>query len=321
MATQLISTDYFYFGKCPARGDFVRSAGQHAMLSILDEWITKALEDYSGRQAGYASFDDMAGISFVFCNPKMPIALTGYLSASHDTSKRRFPMVTGCRIQIRQPEQFIARASLILDHLWQRAQQRNQYLLQVQDSTQLMQVLEQPYEVQEDENSGAYEAQVAGLSLWQFAQLLHMQPYTFVQSLIALGLLLQPVISQGAKKLNKILLLPLAAAPNTHFVATFWLDLMIGFIKRHNIELSIMISHQNSPLLMVGFQGADIAALSGVMQNNISSDHWVKIAEAAWVDSYLENDAGLATLEQVLGDSQISLTDAIRLFKQVFLGN
>ncbi len=320
MHTQVISADYFYFGKCPARGDFLRSAGQHAMLSILDEWITKALEDYSSQQNDYANFDGMSGISFVFCNPKMPVALTGYLSASHDTSKRRFPLVTGCRLQIRHPEQFVAHAPLILDDLWQSTQQRNQNLLHIQDGAQLMQVLEQPC-VLNDETDSSYQAQVASYSLWQFAHLLGLQPYNFVQSLIGLGLLLQPVVSQGAKKLNKVLLLPLAPIPAIHFTATFWLDLITGFIKRHNIELSIMLWNQAKPLLMVGFQGADIAALSGMMRNNISSDHWVKVTEASWVDSYLENDAGLATLEQVLGDSQMSLLDATRLFKQVFLGN
>ena len=319
MQNQVINVEYFYFGKCPARGDFVRSTGQHAMLSILDEWITKALEDYSGCQTGYDSFDLMPGMSFVFCNPKMPIALTGYLSASHDTSKRRFPMVTGCRIQIRQPEHFIAQAPLILDHLWQTACKRNQHLLHLEDSNQLMQVLEQPYELKEEASSN-YQALLAGQSLCQFASFLGLQSYNFVQSLIALGLLLQPVISQGAKKLNKILLLPLGPAPYMHFAATFWLDLIVGFIKRHNIELSIMLWNKTRPQLMVGFQGADIAALSGLMQNNTSSEHWVNIEDAAWVDNYLENDAGLATFEQVLGDSQMSLVDAIRLFKQIFLG-
>jgi type VI secretion system protein ImpM len=316
--TQVISADYFYFGKCPARGDFVRSTGQHAMLTILDEWITKALEHYSANQGDYASYDQMSGISFVFCNPKMAVALTGYLIASHDTSKRRFPLVTGCRIQIRQPEHFIAQAPLILDSLWHSAHNRNQQLMQLDDSVQLMQLLDQPLAINNEISS--YQALIAGQSLWQFSNLLGLPPYNFVQSLIALGLLLQPVISQGGNKLNKILLLPLAPEPNMNFSATFWLDLIVGFIKRHNIELSIMLRNQDQPQLMVGFQGADIMALSGLMQNKTCSDHWVNIEDADWVDRYLENDAGLATLEQVLGDSQMSLTDAIKLFKQVFLG-
>ncbi|XID75924.1 hypothetical protein ACF3NA_05195 [Alkanindiges sp. WGS2144] len=58
-----------------------------------------------------------------------------------------------------------------------------------------------------------------------------------------------------------------------------------------------------------------------MMQDDLSSEHWVHVDDAAWVDTYLENDAGLATFEQVLCDRQICMPEAIQLFKQVFLGH
>lgn len=319
MEQQIVSADYFYFGKCPARGDFVRSTGQHGMLKVLDEWVAASLELLNSSGVGYEHYDQMPSLSFVFCNAKVPVALAGYLSSSQDASKRRFPLLTGYRVQLRQPERFIDAAPVYLHALWQAAQEKNQQVSVIQDADQVMSVLEQT-PVANLQVEASYQAFISGQTISSFAALLGLSQYGFVQSLIAIGLLLQPIVSHGAKKLNKVLWLPLTASAHVSQIATFWLGLITGFIKRHNIELSLIIWHRPEPVLLVGFQGADILELSGLMQGNTDSDHWVHIENAAWVDNYLENDAGLATFEQVLGDPYLSLVDGIKLFKQVFLG-
>lgn len=322
---QIINSDYFYFGKCPARGDFVRSSGQHAMLGVLDEWVTKALEKHAEHNnAGthyadnYLNYDQMAGLSFVFCNPKMPVALTGYLTSSHDASKRRFPLITGYRLQLKQPERFIENAPILLDSLWQNSRHKNEQVSVSTDAQQVMQLLDQAAIFSWD-TAAKYQVYISHNTVDQAAKSLQQQQYQFAQSLIALGLLLQPIINQGVKKLNKVLLLPLMPEPQTNLMATFWLELICIFIKRQNVELSVAVWNKPQPVLLVGFQGADIVGLSQIMQNNMHSDHWVHVADASWVDSYLENDAGLATFEQVLCDPQITLNEAIQLFKQIFI--
>ena len=322
---QIINSDYFYFGKCPARGDFVRSSGQHAMIGVLDEWVTKALEIHAESNKGanhsadnYFDYDQMAGLSFVFCNPKMPVALTGYLTASHDASKRRFPLITGYRLQLKQPERFIENAPILLDSLWQNSRHKNEQVTMITDAQEVMQLLDQVATFSWDVTA-KYQVYLSHNTVDQAAKSLQQQQYQFAQSLIALGLLLQPIVSQGVKKLNKVLLLPLTTESKTNLMATFWLDLICIFIKGQNIELSVAIWNRPQPMLLVGFQGADIVGLSQMMQNNMYSDHWVHIADASWVDSYLENDAGLATFEQVLCDPQITLLEAIQLFKKIFI--
>jgi type VI secretion system protein ImpM len=94
----------------------------------------------------------------------------------------------------------------------------------------------------------------------------------------------------------------------------------MSFIQQHAIELSALIYHRNEqPILLIGFQGADSTTLAGLMRGDFSSDHWVDVFNAAWIESYLENDAGLARLEQILEDEQISLLDLIKIFNEVFL--
>ena len=319
MEKQIISSDYFYFGKCPARGDFVRSTGQHSMLKVLDEWVTKALESHAGSTDNYIDYDQMAGLSFVFCNPKVPIALTGYLTASHDASKRRFPLITGYRLQLKQPERFIENVPTVLNELWQVSRQKNEQVHQIADAQEVMQLLEQSASFNWIVD-GRYQDFKVQHTVHQAASLLQQQQYQFAQSLIALGLLLQPIVSQGVKKLNKVLLLPLPTTSQPCLMANFWLDLISGFIKGQNVDLSITVWNQPRPLLMVGFQGPDIVALSDMMKNDLQGDHWVHISDAAWVDSYLENDAGLATFEQILCDDHINLQEASKMFKQIFIG-
>lgn len=142
------------------------------------------------------------------------------------------------------------------------------------------------------------------------------------QTLLALGILLQPVMAQGASKLHKGLRLPLAADAGLRWpVACFWLSLILGFFKRVDAELALFVTtHTTHPEMILCFQGASAASLCSVIDPEALQRDTVEVTQADWVEDCLDDDYGLRKLSNYLRDPALSLAQALRTFEETFLG-
>ena len=107
-----------YFGKLPARGDFVR-AGEHTpLMAQLDRWAEQAAELLARDPDWKRTYDAAPPMHFAFLGSRSRGVVAGHILASRDSSERRFPFMVASRFEVAQPLPFLARSPLALSRPW-----------------------------------------------------------------------------------------------------------------------------------------------------------------------------------------------------------
>jgi type VI secretion system protein ImpM len=319
-------TELLYFGKVPSRGDFVRS-NQHApLISSLDKWQSQTMDRLSLDPRWKLIYDAAPAVQFAILGTGSPVGLAGHWMSSQDMSGRRFPFITAGAFDLDSPRDFARLGPVALARLWARLEQ----VARVAHAAVELEHAQASLNASLDIEISQVSAQAAlddFLDTHTVASLEQMLAaagtrLSVRQATLALGMLLQPAMAQGAAKLGKVLCLPLVNdAAMRGPVASYWLSLIVGFFKRHAVELGIFMTvHHGRPVLLLGFQGASAATLNAVIDPAVLAEQGVSLLDSEWVEDEVAADYGLRKLSNYLLDPGLSLSQALDTYQEVFLG-
>lgn len=322
-----VSLGISYFGKIPGRGDFVRHGDNHQLIAWLDRWAGEGVELMSQVPDWKRHYDAAPAGYFAFLGSRSRTALCGYIRPSHDSSGRRFPILSAVHIEVSEPLPFIGRSALLMQQAWVRQSQLAIDACMQEDATPALLAwgnarieMEADPQMAEPEFSKFLET----MRLGDMEMLLRDAGHRDIalrQVLPALGLLLQPLLAGGDVAIDKALVFPLPRDPASRFLmAAFWLDLLANFVSRADFELAVLISASPEIGMLVGFNGADRQILRAAMDPLGAGDFLIHAKQAEWVEAYLAGDFSLNRLAGYLDHPDLSLASARKLFGETFLG-
>lgn len=316
-----------YFGKLPSRGDFVKGSTSPALLKILDDWLSEAMDLMSANARWKLAYDAVAPLHFAFVGPRRRHAIGGHIVASSDASSRRYPFLMAGAMEIADPAAFVPNTPLVFSRLWSRLEGLTAGVRAATDPTvPLQSASSQPVEL--DLRAAAYDA--------AFDDFLELQTVGALdallaqagfrgsarQILLALGMLLQPVLASSSSRLEKSLVLPLPEDPMyRNLVAAFWMHVITPFLVRADFELALFVTRLDGrPALILGFSGASAQTLRTIIDPQAGLDHNIAFEELDWVEDQVDSDYAVKKLSTYLAQSSLSLKSALESVGTAFIG-
>lgn len=319
-------TATFYFGKLPSRGDFVKSSQGAAVIQQLDTWVARSLELLLAEPHGRERYDVAAPVNFLFGSTRGRHFIAGRLVASHDLSRRRYPLILGAMAQSDEPLQLLAKAPLVFAETWARFASAQQRAVAADATSEVLQEIE----TLQSQLIASLSAQQALVDFTEQHTVDNIESlfrtaghrFDLRRSLLALGVLLRPLLTQLKPGISKSLVLPLPVEkPLAALVASMWLDLTMPFFARAELEVAILHTECDPrPVLSVGFSGAQPRALASAWQPDVRSEAVIDLRDAEWIDEVLGQDVSLTKLAGLLQHPATSMARATRTFRETFTG-
>jgi type VI secretion system protein ImpM len=310
-----------YFGKLPTCSDFVKAADNLALASLLDDWLAEVMNVLSADPRWKINYDAMRPLQFAFVGTRSRRAIAGRLAASSDLSQRRYPFLSMSAIDVAAPAAFIPLSPLVLAPLWNELDRLTAEVLEIRNPEEALAALSAA-QVELDANDPAHEQLFLDfLDRHDICSLEALLGSASVRrTIIAAGLLLQPVRYSGADRLDKSLVLPLpASGPQRYLVAAFWLDLITPFLQQSDFELGLFLTEVGDrPMLVIGFGGAAPETLAAIIDPHCATEQQISFDYAGWVDELIAGDAQVQKLSAYLEQGQLSLRSTQALFHETF---
>jgi type VI secretion system protein ImpM len=326
MSTEL-NLGISYFGKLPSRGDFLKAQdNNHQLIAILDRWAGQGIELLAQDVAWKQLYDMAPALHFSVLGTRSRSVIGGHLLPSSDASGRRFPFMAAVHLEVPQPLPFLSRSPLAFSRLWARLERETLRAKAAAD----------PAETLNELTGQRAGVNVAFESLNPaFMDFLEMQTVGSLESLLgsaghavslrrallALGVLLQPVMSSGAGRIGKGLALPLPRDPlYRNLASTLWLDLIAGFLGRGDFELLVLTRHDQHPTLLVGFNGIQGRSLQAAFDQRVAEQDFIPLHDPEWVEDHVQEDHALKKLSTYASQEDLALHTARNTFRETFLG-
>lgn len=316
-----------YFGKLPSRGDFVKASDNLALIDVLDEWLSQAMDLLNSDPRWKIAYDAVAPLHFAFIGPRRHRAIAGHIVASSDQSNRRYPFLMMSTMDIDAPAAFVSNSPLALARLWSRLETLTSGVLAATDPTiPLLEAAGSTVDI--DVRGAAYDAAFADfMDLQTIGALDAMLAHSGFagsarQLLLALGVLLQPVMASGSSRLEKSLVLPLPSDPMyRNLVAAFWMHIITPFLARADFELALFITRlRDQPSLVLGFSGASAATLQAIIDLHAAQEHNIVFDDLDWVEEQVDADYAIKKVSTYLAQPSLSLQSAYDSLCAAFIG-
>ena len=309
-----------YFGKIPARSDFIKLAPDVELMGVLDEWLAEVMSRLPNDARWKLHYDALEPVNFAFVGPRRRHAIAGHIVASRDQSGRRFPFLMMRTLEVADPAAFVARCPLALDPLFNFFDSMAPKVQGALDPAAPLQEIADTVVPLDERCDAALEAFLAAGTVGSLALLLGRSDVR--ELILALGMLLQPVMLVGAADLEKSLVLPLPdAAVARAAVAAFWMELIAPFLRLAELDLVLFLTRIDTrPALVVGFCDACVHSLHAIIDPLVGCEQQVSFADTGWVQEQLGVDIDVRALASYLDQPQLPLKLARELFLDTFIG-
>jgi type VI secretion system protein ImpM len=307
-----------YFGKIPARSDFVKVADDLPVLGMLDDWLAQVMTRLPADARWKLYYDASPAVSFAFVGPSRRHAIAGHLVASHDHSGRRFPFLMMRTVDVPDPEAFVSRCPLAFGPLWDFLESMAPQVIDSEDPGPHLHAIADAT-VGLGEHDARLEAFLAEATVSSLSSDLGLAANRLI---LGLGLLLQPVMHSRPASLHKSLVMPLPLQPESRCrVAAFWLELVTPFIRRTAFDLVLFVTTvAEQPALVIGFGAAAAETLHGIIDPLAGREQQVQLIDNGWIDEQLGLDIDVRALASYLEQPMLPLRLARELFLKTFVG-